>query len=357
MPIQASPLDVNQTLDLAQSQRSAGDLSASLAAVNKVLSLQPRNMAALLMKADLLVDLGDARGAVSFYSATVRLAAANPAASPDQAEVRRAADMVKKYAREFEEHIRSQLAEQGFHQSNLPPRFAKAIDILVGKKQAYPQAPRHLFFPELAPIQFFDRASFPFLDKVEAAFHDIRSELQGAIEEATGFEPYVKSAANRPPSSQRGLADNSAWSAFFLVKEGQLTEGGLKCPKTLAALEGAPQANIPNHSPMVLFSKLTPGTRIPPHTGMINTRLVCHLPLIVPTGCHFRVGNDTRTWREGEAWVFDDTIEHEAWNQASEDRTILIFDIWRPDLSEEEKAAFTALCVAVDGYSGKQDWE
>lgn len=357
MQSQDPPPDVNQLLEFARSQRSSGAVSASIAALDKILSLQPRNIAALLLKADVLSESGDARGAVSFYAAVAKLAGASSQTSLSQSEVRRAMAMVERYALEFEEHIRSQLAAQGFDDSDFPPRFAKAIDILIGKKQAYQQAPRHLFFPELAPIQFFDRALFPFLDTVEAAYTDIRSEFERAKDEATGFEPYVKSAANRPPSSQRGLANNSAWSAYFLVKEGHITEGGAKCPKTLAALKEAPMARIPNHSPMVLFSKLAPGTRIPAHTGMINTRLICHLPLVIPSGCQFRVGNDTRPWREGKAWVFDDTIEHEASNPSALERTILIFDIWRPDLSEDEKAAFTALCVAVDRYSGKQDWE
>lgn len=327
-----------------------------MAAVDKALSLQPHNATALLIKADLLTDVGDTRGAVAFYSAVTKLAASGSSVAVEQAEIRRAAAMIEKYAKVFEEHIRSQLDAQGFDQANLPPRFARAIDILVGKKRAYQQEPRHLFFPELAPTQFFDRDLFPFLDTLEAAYDDIKEELNQAISEATGFEPYVKSTANRPPSSQRGLADNSAWSAYFLIKEGKLTDGGAKCPKTLAALRDAPMARIPNHSPMVLFSKLTPGTRIPPHTGMINTRLVCHLPLIVPPGCHFRVGNDTRVWEEGRAWIFDDTIEHEAWNQGATDRTILIFDIWRPDLSDDERRAFAALCVAVDAYAGNSTW-
>ena len=63
---------------------------------------------------------------------------------------------------------------------------------------------------------------------------------------------------------------------------------------------------------------------------MQNTRLTCHLPLIVPPGCGFRVGNEVREWVEGKLLVFDDTIEHEAWNDSGEDRVVLIFDIGGP---------------------------
>ena len=86
-----------------------------------------------------------------------------------------------------------------------------------------------------------------------------------------------------------------------------------------------------------MFSILKPRTRIPPHTGTSNTRVTVHLPLIVPPGCRFRVGADTREWREGEAWAFDDTIEHEAWNDSDQPRAILIIDAWNPLLTEAER--------------------
>ena len=81
-----------------------------------------------------------------------------------------------------------------------------------------------------------------------------------------------------------------------------------------------PLTRVKNRSPSVLFSLLRPGAHIPPHCGLANTRLICHLPLIVPPGCAFRVGNDTRVPVEGRAWVFDDTIEHEEWNRSSQIR-------------------------------------
>jgi aspartyl/asparaginyl beta-hydroxylase (cupin superfamily) len=108
--------------------------------------------------------------------------------------------------------------------------------------------------------------------------------------------------------------------------------------------------NVLGKAPSVLFSMLKPGAHIPPHHGLINTRLICHLPLIAPPGSRFRVGNDVRDWREGQAWAFDDTIEHEAVNDSGQDRTILIFDVWKPEMSEEERALVSALFQAVDGY-------
>jgi aspartyl/asparaginyl beta-hydroxylase (cupin superfamily) len=83
---------------------------------------------------------------------------------------------------------------------------------------------------------------------------------------------------------------------------------------------------------------------------MINARLICHLPLVVPPGCGFRVADQVREWREGELLIFDDSIEHEAWNESASDRILLIFDIWRPELDEAERRAVAALFEAVDAY-------
>jgi aspartyl/asparaginyl beta-hydroxylase (cupin superfamily) len=92
-----------------------------------------------------------------------------------------------------------------------------------------------------------------------------------------------------------------------------------------------------------MFSILQPRTRIPPHTGFSNVRSTVHLPLVVPEGCGFRVGGETREWRPGHAWAFDDTIEHEAWNDSDRPRAILILDVWNPLLTDVEQAAVRSM--------------
>jgi aspartyl/asparaginyl beta-hydroxylase (cupin superfamily) len=102
-----------------------------------------------------------------------------------------------------------------------------------------------------------------------------------------------------------------------------------------------------------MFSLLKPRTRIPPHTGVTNVRLVTHVPLIIPADCGFRVGNDTRQWVPGTAWVFDDTIEHEAWNLSDQLRVVLIFDVWHPHLTSPERAMVTALMAGINAFQGE----
>jgi aspartyl/asparaginyl beta-hydroxylase (cupin superfamily) len=147
------------------------------------------------------------------------------------------------------------------------------------------------------------------------------------------------------------MLNNPKWSAFYLWKHGELVrENAARCSKTVQALAAVPFSQFKNRSPSVLFSLLRPGGHIPPHTGEINARLICHLPLIVPPTCALRVGNDTRAVVEGKAWVFDDTIEHEAWNRSSETRVILLFEIWRPELTPEERALVSAMFEAIEAY-------
>jgi ornithine lipid ester-linked acyl 2-hydroxylase len=134
-----------------------------------------------------------------------------------------------------------------------------------------------------------------------------------------------------------------------LIQNGVRIEANARhCPATMALLAACDQPAIPARGPNAMFSLLAPGAHIPPHNGVANTRLVCHLPLIVPPGCWFRVGEERRDWEVGKAWIFDDTIEHEAMNPTDKLRVILIIDTWHPGLSLAERAAVTATMGASD---------
>ncbi len=193
------------------------------------------------------------------------------------------------------------------------------------------------------------------VDRVEAATADIRSELIEVLREESAFKPYVEGDPNRPRSDEAGMLNNPAWSAYYLWKDGAIVpEHAARCPRTMEALAEAPLTSVKGRSPAVLFSLLRPRTRIPPHNGFVNTRLICHLPLIVPESCGLRVGNETRVPVEGKAWLFDDTIEHEAWNDSDRTRVILLFEIWRPELSDEERRLVSAMFEAIDAHGGQR---
>jgi aspartyl/asparaginyl beta-hydroxylase (cupin superfamily) len=125
-----------------------------------------------------------------------------------------------------------------------------------------------------------------------------------------------------------------------------------RCPRTMRALEAVPQPEQPGRTPAAMFSLLKPRTRIPPHMGVTNVRLLAHLPLVVPPVCGLRVGNETREWVPGKAWVFDDTIKHEAWNDSDALRVVLIFDVWRPHLTPAEREMITAMTEGLNAFAG-----
>jgi aspartate beta-hydroxylase len=305
------------------------------------------------MKADQLAAVGDERTASSFYRAAVSLAPdarEMPAAMRD--ELARAAAMSERYASRFESYLRERLAMGGHLAAG--SRFGDSLDILSGKKRVFCQEPRQYFFPGLPQLQFYPREAFSWLDQLEAASAEIRAELLLLLEEDAAFKPYIERSDRRPHINYSGLLENPAWSAFYLWQHGELLpENAARCSRTVRALDGVPFAQVKKRSPSVMFSLLKPGAHIPPHTGETNTRLVCHLPLVVPQNCLLRVGNETREVVEGKAWVFDDTIEHEAWNRSRETRVILLFEVWRPELTAAERAQVSAMFEAIDAYSGR----
>ena len=352
----AGEADVSTCLALSITCRNLDDQTAALDAVDQALALEPRNLRALVMKADHLADMGDPRAASNFYLAAVNVAPPAERMPADlRDELRRAQAMCERYAADFDAFLRDRLRKHGLVDGSSIRRFSDSLDILTGRKKIFFQEPRQFFFPELPQIQFYDRKDFPWLDKIEAATADIRAELMEIMKEDSAFKPYVEGSPRQPQTGDRAMLNNPDWSAFYLWKHGEiLPENTKRCPRTVSALADVPFAWVPKRSPSAMFSLLRPGARIAPHTGETNTRLICHLPLIVPPGCTFRVGNETRDWVEGKAWVFDDTIEHEAWNRSNRTRVILLFEIWRPELSEEERRLVSAMFEAIDDYGRTQ---
>jgi aspartate beta-hydroxylase len=352
--VAAGQADASVYLRLAQACAALNDHAAALAATDRVLALEPRNLRALIMKADQLAAAGDHRAASGFYRAAVNIAPpANQMPAELRGEIGRAQAMGERYAAQFEAFLRGRVRSRAPAGGQSSRRFNDSLDILTGRKSAYFQAPRQYFFPELPQVQFYERGHFPWLDKLEAATAEIRAELIEILKEDSAFKPYIEGDPRRPQTNPQGMLNNPKWSAFYLWKHGEpVAENAARCPKTVRVLAEAPFAQMKNRSPSVLFSLLRPGARIPPHTGETNARLICHLPLIAPPNCALRVGNDTRAVVEGKAWVFDDTIEHEAWNGSGETRVILLFEIWRPELTLEERGLVSAMFEAIEAYGG-----
>ena len=338
-------------LFLAQACEAQGDRAATGAALDAVLAADPRNVFALIMKGDIYTAQADDRAAVAWYEMAENAARLLPEIAPDLARRLERATAAKAAASgRFVAHIEASLAGAGIAPRSAGPRFAEALDLLTGAARPFVQEPTNFYYPRLPSVPFFDTAAMPWVAAIEAAFPAIRAEAEAVLAVDAGVQPYVERPADRP-GRPHPLMDDPRWSAFHLIVNGEpVAANAARCPATIAALDAAPLPRIPGRAPMALFSILSANTHIPPHNGMLNTRLICHLPLIVPPHCRLRVGNETRTVEAGKVLLFDDSIEHEAWNDSGEARAILLFEVWRPDLDTAERTALTAMFGAISAY-------
>lgn len=355
----AGRADAERLAMLGWVRHRTGDGVEAHEAVDRALVRDARNLRALLVKADLLSAQGAAREANFYYGAVIQIGAAASVLAPDLADgVKRARAVRARVTADMQSLLRAELASAGYAEGRSDARFTHALDILTGRRQPFFQQPRSLYYPELPNIQFYPREQFPWMDAVEAATEAMTEELTAVLEEDGAFAPYLQTVSNLPNQPNYPLIDSMDWSSCFLWKDGRETPNAARCPRTMAALADAPLCRIRGRSPQIMFSQLKAGAHIQPHVGVTNVRLICHVPLIVPPNCQFRVGNETRRWEKGKAWVFDDTIEHEAVNNSDRTRVVLIFDIWRPELSEKERALVTTLLETMDAYSpSTKSWD
>ena len=344
-------------LNLAKAQRLLADVEGERNSLRQVLELDQTHLTGLIRMAELHERLGEEGQAVQRWSGVLAIGQRLDQRSSDlDALLGHASAYVAERMRVFSELVdRGLAAEREATEPTARRRFEAAVDASLGRRRIYSNQCAGLHYPFLPADEFFDREHFPWMPALEAQSDAIREELKGLLESGQqGFRPYVKMDPGTPQNKWTDLDHSMRWGAYFLWEFGtRCEEACARCPVTAAALEAIPRADIPGRAPSAFFSLLRPGTRIPPHTGVTNSRTIIHLPLIVPDGCGFRVGGETRTWKVGEAFAFDDTIEHEAWNDSEELRAVLIFDVWNPHLSEAETALLKTFYSVSDasGYN------
>ena len=347
----ADPSRLDPWLKLAAMCRAQGDLRAALAAVSGALRVDPLNFLTLLLKARLLDALGrrDEAGEVYGYALAQRPDEVPPHLRQGiaEAEARHAAHLEQSAERLAEAAGRVAVSDR---EERRVRRFQSNI---LRRTRPYHSEPSHFHYPGLREREFHDPEDFPWLGELERATESIREDFDRVMAaERAELVPYIQYSNDLPLRQWAALNHSREWTAIHLVRNGHRVEANARhCPAVMRLLDSFDQPVIAERSPNAMFSLLAPGAHIPPHNGVTNTRLVCHLPLIVPEGCWFRVGDETRAWREGAAWVFDDSIEHEAMNPTDRLRVILIVDTWHPDLSPAERAAVTAIMEATDPQS------
>jgi len=345
------PDDATLWLQIAAMHRAASDFAAALAAVHKALAIAPLDFMGLLMRASLLQRMGDAQAGEAWGHA---LAQKPSGELPPQlsAAVAEGEQHHSVWLQAREKRMLSAMGEVE-QRANEEERahIARFRTNALRKTRPFHSEPTHFHFPGLVEREFHPRRLFPWLAELEAASDMITGEFRTVMAaERAELVPYIQYEDHVPLDQWRPLNRNPDWTAIHLWRNGvRIEANAIHCPGTMNLLRRFPQPETKGSGPNAMFSLLAPHTNIPAHVGVTNTRLVCHLPLIVPEGCWFRVGAYTRPWIPGEAFIFDDTIEHEAMNPSDELRVVFIFDVWHPDLTDAERDAVAALLALETG--------
>jgi len=241
-------------------------------------------------------------------------------------------------------------------------RVAHAMNVYLGRVQDRPysphQAPKFLFFPGLEEGPFHDPDLHPWSARLVAGYDSIRAEALAVLGDGSALESFL---TFQPGQSTQGYLGGDgaqpAWDAFFFYRHGRRYDANhARCPFTSALLEDIERCEIEGQAPEICFSVLQPGTRIMPHYGVTNTRLVYHLPLLVPDDCALHVsGGGEHAWRERAPVLFDDTFQHEAWNRSALPRIVLLMDCWNPHLRPEKRRAMRVLVELISAYEDFSD--
>ena len=328
--------------------RASGNTQGALAAIEAALVVSPLDFMALLMRASLKDKLGLADAGEAYAQALAQQPSTIASAQLATA-IKHGEDVRDRWIAAREAGLCAAMAEaESAAGAEEGARIARFRSNALRLTRAWHAEPTHFHFPGLIEREYHDRSLFPWLAELEAATDIIQAEFETvAAAERAELVPYIQYPGGAPLAQWKALNHSRDWTAIHLWQYGECVDANARhCPRTMELLNAFPQPQIARCSPNAMFSLLAPGIRIPPHHGVANTRLVCHLPLIIPQGCWFRVGAETREWQRGQAWVFDDTIEHEAMNPSDELRVILIIDIWHPGLSAIEQTAVRALLEA-----------
>lgn len=361
--VQAHSANPDLFHQLGTAQMVAGDLKQAAATLQRCLAIVPQMFVARLRLGAALEQLGQTEQAVLAYFGAVNSAQAqgrwlnDATTAPGLREaVQHAMRVIDAGRRRAFEAVLEPL-RQRYGRSELE-RVEHCLAIYLGEQQANlpdpRQRPKFLYFPGIPSQTYYPIERFPWQAELKAATAMVREELLSVLGENQPLEPFLgdQSADELKGHLRSSSIQPAAWDAFFFYRHGTRYDDNCKrCPRTSQLLDELPLVRIRDHAPETLFSVLRPGTHILPHRGVTNTRLVTHLPLIVPPDCAISVGGEIHEWQEGRCVSFDDTFEHEAWNRSDRTRVVMILDSWNPDLTEVERMAVTDLVEAIGDFN------
>ena len=298
----ADPSDAQLWLKLAALRRAARQPGKALDAVNRALQLAEFDFMALTMRATLVEQLAPDQAGEAWARALhqrpsgelpsqLREALGRGEAIRDRWIAAREQKLVEATAHLADEATAEEAARIARFQSNV-----------LRKTRPYHSEPTHFAFPGLAEREFHDRDLFPWLAELEAATPAITEDFHRVMAaERAELVPYIQYEEHDALAQWRELNRNPDWTAIHLIRNGERIDANARhCPATMELLATLPQPEIPGAGPNAMFSLLAPHTTIPPHVGVNNSRLVCHLPLVVPraagseSGRKLGIGNAER---------------------------------------------------------------
>jgi aspartate beta-hydroxylase len=358
--LSAAPENVEALNVMGLAALREGALPRAVELLSKAVRLQPDLHASRLYLATALDRSGDVHAALFQYARTLsevqkqnRWVDASSTPPPLRPLVERAAAVIRAGRRAALDRVIDPLVRR-YGRGELARVEQCARIYLREEPLVLPdprQRPSFLFFPGLGASPYLPRPAFEWIPQMEASYAGIRAELLTLLQEDAGRERVFDSETLERTNLRGGLDAPPSWTGFYFYRHGEKREDNCAaCPRTAEALARVPLVHVRDHGPEVLFSVFTPGTHLLPHRGVTNTRLVAHLPLIIPQDCALRVGEELHQWVPGQVVVFDDTYEHEAWNRSAQTRVVMIFDVWHPGLTEIERAAITDLVAIIGDF-------
>jgi len=353
------PEDGELSLEWAVALANTGDLKSAVEVLEATLQRLPDFYTGWLLFAEFRDAQGDDAGALQARFQAVTRARRFGAWKSRQTtppelldSVMRAIEQVRSRRREIYFASYGDLRRQ--HGPEALKRVDRALSGYLGEWDPTPadprQRPKFLFFPDIPCPPYHDPYLQPWAKRLQAAYPILRADALRVLEEDKQLPNFVNfREGDSIETVLTGDGPRPAWEAFFFYRHGKrFDQNHLRCPKTSEVLESIELCRIADEAPEILFSVLTPGTHIQPHYGVTNTRLVMHLPLIVPPDCALNlVDAGEHHWKEGELVMFDDTFKHEAWNRSQDTRIILLMDCWNPHLTEVERIAIKQMIETI----------
>ena len=211
------------------------------------------------------------------------------------------------------------------------------------------QNPNWFYIPHLDRSAWFEREEFPWVTALEARSGDILEEVKQRYRIDDDTKPYLNHGTFS--DEWQNIVGTTNWGAcHFYNGFNRKDEVCSRFPVTSSVLDDLPLFRVEGKAVEALYSVLKPGTRIPPHRGSSNAKLTVHLPLVVPDNCFLRADGEARRVEFGRCLFFDDSFLHDAWNDSQDVRIVLIFQVWHPDLTQDERM------VIEESYADYERW-